>query len=310
LYARDDLRSTLKPSAAAPGNAAFKGSAFGRFYEEPATESGPEGDAWYIRGQNLVVAYTRARAGGIFVRRNHPDEWGILLPRAGMTIEVTAGGETRTAEGPAVVFVPPGDSAVIAKTDGVMIRLATTRAKDLAGKCPNHGDYGEPDPHVPPLEDWPAPVGGFKIRVYSGTTPPTPGRFGRLYRCTTLMVNFGSGRNGARDVHKMSPHHHDDFEQYSIGIEGTYVHHLRWPWTTDMTHWRADEHALCATPSVAVIPPPAIHTSQSMDDGLNQLIDAFCPPRRDFSSKPGWVLNAADYPEPADLVMSDKPIGE
>ena len=67
-------------------------------------------------------------------------------------------------------------------------------------------------------------------------------------------------------------------------------------WTTDLTIWREDEHVECLSPSLAVIPPPAIHTSTSEDAGVNQLVDIFAPPRADFSSKPGWVPSAEDDP--------------
>ncbi|PQA86420.1 hypothetical protein [Hyphococcus luteus] len=298
MYGKNDLRASLVSNKQPEMRTPFQPASYGLFYNEKPVESDENGASWLCRGQTLIVNYIEAKAGGRFTRKNQPDEYALLLPFEGMTVKVTANGEEQTISGPSVVFIPPGESEIETKNDGAIWRLITTQSADLVEKCPNKGDYKEPDPNVAPFEAWPEPVGGHRIRAYSGTVPREEGRFGRLYRGSTVMVNFGDGRVGKRDPKNVSPHHHDDFEQYSIALAGEFTHHLRWPWTHDMTTWREDEHAYCNAPSVCVIPPPATHTSAGMTDGLNRLCDAFCPPRRDFSEREGWVLNADDYPMP------------
>ena len=300
MYSASDPRAALAPASAAsvPMPATFAAADLGLFYKEAPQETGPGGRTWYARGQNILVAYTDAAAGAVLERKSQVDEYAVLLPNRETQIAITAGGESKSVEGYSLVFVPPGDSRVEVKTPGPVVRLFTTRSTDLAKLCPNADAYREQRANIPAFEGWPAPKDGFKIRSYSLDVPPQPGRFGRIWRCTTIMVNVLDPQYGPRDITKLSPHHHDDFEQCSLALEGSFIHHLRWPWIPNMNAWREDEAPHVLSPSVTIIPPPAIHTTRGMEPGLNQLVDIFSPPRRDFSQKPGWILNADDYPMP------------
>ena len=298
MYGRDDLRTTLAPQAKGPVATSFHRASYARFSDAAPMDDAAGAQTWYARGQNMVVAYSVAEAGAVFHREDQADEYAIVLPDDGVEIEITIAEGSEIARDRSVIFVPPGPSTIRVITGGRILRLFTVHSADLVERCFNREDYVVPDPNVPPLELWPEPVGGRRIRVYSGTVAPEQGRFGRIYRGRSIMVNFGDGRVGPRAADNLSPHHHDDFEQYSIALDGDYIHHLRWPWISDSTQWIPDDHVQCAAASVAVIPPPSTHTSQGIGPGLNRLLDAFCPPRLDFSIKPGWVLNAADYPMP------------
>ncbi len=227
-----------------------------------------------------------------------PGLTGAVVPRIAEAV-VSAAAGTVTAAGHTLSFVPPGDSRVTLPERGILVRLFTVAATDLAQAASNAGAYDQPRRHIPPFQAWPMPADGWRVRSYSLDVPDEPGRFGRIFRCTTFMVNVFRPQVGPRDTAKRSPHHHDDFEQCSLALRGGFVHHLRWPWTIDMADWRADQAIAVGSPSSLVIPPPVIHTTRSTEAGDNDLVDIFCPPRRDFSLKPGWVLNAADYPMPA-----------
>ena len=66
-------------------------------------------------------------------------------------------------------------------------------------------------------------------------------------------------------------------------MRGVFVHHQRRPWGPNMLTWAQDDHEVCASPSVAVIQPGDVHTTQEVGAGLSQLVDVFCPPRLDFA---------------------------
>jgi len=303
-YEQDDPRSQLATATATATAPRPAGATFPPQYFELGSlapdEATPAGSAiWYVRSQSCAVVYADVVAGDRLTRTGQPDEYFVLFPAEDAAAVVTAGDDRAEVHGRTVVVVPAGDSEIAVETAGVVVRIFSAATEDVMARCRNADAYAEDDPCVTPYAPWPDPVDGPRIRTYPlADVPDEPGRFGRIFRCSTIMVNYLPSDDGARDPSKLSPHHHDDFEQISLQLQGSYVHHMRTSWTTNMSHWRDDEHQLCAAPAITVIPPPTIHTSQSVNDEHHQLIDIFCPPRTDFSQRPGWVLNADEYPMP------------
>lgn len=305
MYVQDDPRSRLQSSdraGDAPRSAArgprFAPAQYVRFGAGRPQRGSDNEETWYARGQNFVVAYSQVRPGARFERADHVDEYALLVAERGLRLTVEAAHETAVVPGHALVIVPPGRSTITVHDTGPVVRIFSAASWDLNALASNAAAYARPHPNIPTYAPWPAPPDGYRLRVYDLDVPPQPGRFGRIWRCSTLMINVHPLEPGPRDLTRLSPHHHDDFEQGSLALKGSFTHHIRWPWTTDIRDWREDDHEVCPAPSLAVIPPPAIHTSAGTDPVLNHLVDIFAPPRLDFSKMDGWVLNAREYPLP------------
>ncbi len=293
---RAQLTTAVRAAPTVPRPASYR-----ELHASAADEEHPRGSrTWWTRSQALVVGYTQAHPADDLVVDGVGGEYVVLvLDGAAVSVDHPSGVEDVSE--PSVVIVPPGSSTIRVVAGGTVVRLlAASTAPVLAERCTNAGEYTDPDDNVADFVAWPDPPDGQRIRVYRlADHPLEEGRLGRIFRSSTVMVNVLPEDDRPRDPTKLSPHHHDDFEQVSLQIEGDYVHHMRVSWTPDSSTWRDDEHHRCAAPAVVVIPPPLIHTSQSVGEMRHWLIDVFAPPRHDFSERPGWVLNADEYPMPA-----------
>ena len=191
MYDQRDPRSTLQAAApAAKAATAYHGAEYGRFYQDaPQIVRGGE-KTWITRGQAFIIVYTEAKAGTVVAREAQEDEYVILAPDPNLSLEVTCSSGTHRMAGNSIAFAPPGGSQVKFLTDGRIVRMFSPKAADLANQSSNATSYASPDPNVAPFKPWPAPPDGFRFRQYSLDVPSEPGRFGRIFRCTTFMVNF------------------------------------------------------------------------------------------------------------------------
>lgn len=263
----------------------------------PAHETEGPASTWWVRAANMITAYSEVAAGAVLERADNADEyflWALFTP-----CRVTAGGETADVPAGSVVVVPPGASSIRFSAAGAVWRGFTSLNADLLGKAPNSGQYASHPAGVAPVEPWPMPPDGYKIRVYR--LDDTPAGKPHCYVHRTAMTNLTwPVPTKPRRTDAMSPHTHEDFEQVSIIHSGTMVHHMRRAWSRDLSEWLPDEHVILTSPAVAISKPPDVHTTQAVTAGERVgLIDFFAPVRWDFSAIDGMVVNRGEYPMPA-----------
>ena len=249
----------------------------------------------YVRGQNFCVGYSQLNAGEEITEDRLPDDHIILAPDSSRITLSAQSGQSAVVEGPPSLIVPPGTSTVEASVDSSLLRVFTARAEAVTRRASNQSLYAAADPLVAPLPKFPSAASSGTLRVHRlADIPLEPNRLGRIFQSDSLMVNWFPPHDGPRDGDSLSPHVHQDYEQASVTLGGRHVHHIRLPWSSRLRDWRDDQHAEWGSPSVGIIPPGNIHTTQAVGDGLHHLVDVFAPHREDFLRN-GWVLNAADY---------------
>ncbi|WP_353173409.1 hypothetical protein [Paracandidimonas soli] len=262
----------------------------------------PQSDApgqrsWIARTAYFTVVLTEIDGQASLPRTDNPDEYMAVIP-AGIRAIAQAGEETLGSDGDALFIVPPGDSTLEVQGKGMVVRVFSHLASDLACAAANQADYARPVGDIAPYRRWPVPEARLRLQCHALADHVVPSNgISRVFRSTNLMLNVMVPYDAPRDPRILKPHSHADYEQITICMQGRFAHHLRTPWTVDSTQWREDAHLEVDSPSTLVIPARLIHTTQALEAGC-WLIDVFGPPREDFSSIPGFVRNAQDYPMP------------
>lgn len=248
-----------------------------------------------VRAQNFLVEWFEAKAKDT-LNIASDDETMVILLDANATI--SGGGRSIDAPGRSLSILPGGAYELNFRSAGRGCVLSTSR-NDTPAPPLNAASYQTPDARVAPVgPSWPRTGDAGRIQMFEIGKVKAPADNPRLkmFQSATMSINWVD-YDGPRDRTALSPHSHRDFEQASLAAAGDFIHHLRVDWSKNANEWREDEHKLAGSPSVLVIPPELIHTTEGVGGGHHLLIDIFAPPRRDFIAK-NWVLNSAEYLDP------------
>ena len=271
----------------------FREASIGRYYEDTPQLVGKGTRSWITRGANFAIVCTLGEAGAT-CSGTARDEQFVYSIEGGIT--VSSGSQSERLGPEDLAILPPGEWTVLFERPAQVIQQITAE-EALAKEAANAGLYAGGAAEVAPVEPWPEPVGGYRLRRYSTLEGYARGGMVHAFRTRKLMMVPYARFLEPRDETQLTPHSHADFEQGSVALEGDWLHHLRVPWTPNKRHWRPDTHLQVASPSTTIIPAGVIHTSQGIAGEGMRLVDVFAPPRKDFSER-GWVDNAAEYPMP------------
>ena len=302
-YDQNDLRSQLTATRteARPAGACFAPQYFEFLELEPDEVTALGTRTWYVRSQNCCVAYSlvqpgdSARAGpssptSTWCCSRSPDAAPSSRPAAtGPTCGAARSWWCRPVPSEIDRSRPAARSCGCSRTGGGPARAVPQRRR-----------LRPADPNVAPFAPWPDPPDGFGIRVYRlADIPQDPGRFGRILRCSTIMVNYfyvddAPARSDSSCRRTTTTTSSRSRSSSAATTCTTSARPGRSNWPTGAT---TSTGSAPARPSPSSLRPRCTPARASATCA-HQLIDVFCPPRIDFSDRPGWVLNDDEYPMP------------
>ena len=207
----------------------------------------------------------------------------VILPPDGVSATIEANEQKIQAGSDSLTILPPGTSRISVHTGGTVARIVSRASRDVLALGVQQRRVHRRRARIGPARPLPEPFEGYRLRHYRLADYAKPNGEQiqpRVFRSTNMMVNIFVHYRTRRDTTALGPHWHDDFEQASLTLNGTWVHHMRYNWGSDIGAWRPDDHGEMATPSVIIIiPARAIHTSRDIgEDGPeSSLYDIFCP---------------------------------